>query len=70
MHLTPRGWGFDSQPSAFAVAPSEILLRSLPPFPVHSLAGAGGKGGGEDVSGGCGNAGVLRAGVGACQVSP
>jgi hypothetical protein len=41
-------------------------LRSLPPFPVHNLAGAvdGGKGGSEDVSGGCGNAGVLRAGVG------
>lgn len=41
-------------------------MRSLPPFPVYSLAGAvgGGKGGGEDVSGDCGNAGALRAGVG------
>ena len=48
-----RGWGFDSQPSAFAVTSLEVLLRSLPPFSVHSLAGAvdGGKGGGEGVSG-------------------
>ena len=48
-----RGWGFESQPSAFAVASLEVLLRSLPPFSVHNLAGAvdGGKGGGEDVSG-------------------
>jgi hypothetical protein len=61
-----RGWDFGSQPSAFAVAPLEVLLRSLPPFSVYSLAGAvdGGKGGGEDVSGDCGNAGALRAGVG------
>jgi len=59
-------WDFGSQPSAFAVAPLEVLLRSLPPFPVYSLAGAvyGGKGGGEDLSGDCGNAGALRAGVG------
>src|SRR5271170_2365001 len=61
-----RGWDFSSQPSAFAVAPLEVLLRSLPPFPVYSLADAvdGGKGGGEDVSGDCGNAGALRVGVG------
>src|SRR5438876_9600661 len=61
-----RGWDFGSQLSAFAVAPLEVLLRSLPPFPVYSLAGDvdGGKGGGEDVSGDCGNAGALRAGVG------
>jgi hypothetical protein len=41
-------------------------LRSLPPFPIYGLAGPGdgGKGGGEDVSGDCGNAGALRAGVG------
>ena len=60
------GWDFGSQPSAFAVAPLEVLLRSLPPFPVYSLAGAvdGGKVGGEDVSGDCSNAGALRAGVG------
>jgi hypothetical protein len=57
-----RGWDFSSQPSAFAVAPLEVLLRSLPPFPVYGLAGAvdGGKGGGEDVSGDCGNAGAFR----------
>jgi hypothetical protein len=61
-----RGWDFGSQPLAFAVAPLEVLLRSLPPFPVHSLAGVvdGGKGG-EDVSGDCGDAGALRPGVGA-----
>jgi hypothetical protein len=61
-----RGWDFGSQPSAFAVAPLEVLLRSLPPFPVYNLAGAvdRGKGGGEDVSGDCGNAGALQAGVG------
>jgi hypothetical protein len=61
-----RGWDFGSQPSVFAVAPLKVLLRSLPPFLVYSLAGAvgGGKGGGEDVSGDCGNAGALRAGVG------
>jgi len=35
-----RGWDFGSQPSAFAIAPLEVLLRSLPPFPVYSLAGA------------------------------
>jgi hypothetical protein len=33
-----RGWDFNSQPSAFTVAPLEVLLRSLPPFPVYSLA--------------------------------
>jgi hypothetical protein len=61
-----RGWDFGSQPPAFAIAPLEVLLRSLPPFPVYSLAGAvdGGKGGGEDVSEDCGNVGALRAGVG------
>jgi hypothetical protein len=61
-----RGWDFGSQPSAFAVAPLEVLLRSLPPFPVYSLAGAvdGGKEGGEDAFRDCGNAGALRAGVG------
>jgi hypothetical protein len=55
-----RGWDFSSQPSASAVAPLEVLLRSLPPFPVYSLAGIvdGGKGGREDVSGDCGNAGA------------
>jgi hypothetical protein len=57
-----RGWDFGSQPSAFAVAPLEVLLRSLPPFPIYSLAGA--VDGGKDVSGDCGNAGALRAGVG------
>jgi hypothetical protein len=62
-----QGWDFGSQPSAFAVAPLEILLRSLPLFPVYGLAGAvdGGKEGGEDVSGDCGNARALRPGVGA-----
>jgi hypothetical protein len=61
-----RGWDFGSQPSAFAVAPLEVLLRSLPPFLVYSLAGAinKGKGGGENVSEDCGNARALRAGVG------
>jgi hypothetical protein len=61
-----RGWNFGSQLSAFAVALLEVLLRSLPPFPAYSLAGAvdRGKRGREDVSGDCGNAGVLRAGVG------
>jgi hypothetical protein len=41
-------------------------LRSLPPFPVYSLAGAvdGDKGGGKDVSGDCGNAGALWVGIG------
>ena len=34
-----RGWDFGSKPSAFAAAPLEVLLRSLPPFPVYSLAG-------------------------------
>jgi hypothetical protein len=67
LHHAPHSWGWDfgSQPSAFAVAPLEVLLRYLPPFPVYSLAGAvdGGKGGDEDVSGDCGNAGALRAGV-------
>ena len=60
------GWDFGSQPSAFAIAPLEVLLRSLPPFPVYSLAGAvdGGKGGGEGSSGACGNAGAARPGVG------
>jgi hypothetical protein len=64
-----RGWDFDSQPSAFTVASLEVLLHSLPPFPVYNLAGAvdRGKGGGEDVSGDCGNAGALRAGVGGLQ---
>jgi hypothetical protein len=61
-----RGWDFGSQPSAFAVTPLKVFLRSLPPFPIYSLAGAvdGGKERGEDVSGDCGNAGALRAGVG------
>jgi hypothetical protein len=35
-----QGWDSSSQPSAFAVAPLEVLLRSLPPFPVYSLVGA------------------------------
>ena len=41
-HQAPhsRGWDFGNQPSAFAVAPLEVLLRSLPPFPVYGLAGA------------------------------
>ena len=41
-------------------------MRSLPPFPLYSLAGAidGGIGGGEDRSRDCGNVGAARAGVG------
>ena len=41
-------------------------MRSRPPFPLYSLAGAvdGGTEGGEDCSGDCGNAGAARAGVG------
>ena len=64
LHHAPhsRGWDFGSQPSAFAVAPLEVLLRSLPPLPVYSLAGA--VDGGKDVSGDCGNAGALRASIG------
>jgi hypothetical protein len=60
-----RGWDFGSKPSAFAAAPLEVLLRSLPPFPVYSLGGNidGGNWGGESASGDCGNAGVARAGI-------
>ena len=41
-------------------------MRSLPPFPIYSLAGAvdGGKRGGENSSGAYGNAGAARPGVG------
>jgi hypothetical protein len=60
-----QGWDSGSQPSAFAVAPLEVLLRSLSPFSVHSLAGAvDGSKGGEDASGDCDNAGAARPGVG------
>jgi len=38
-------------------------VRSLPPFPLYSLAGAV-DGGSEDCSGDCGNVGAARAGVG------
>ena len=46
--------------------PLAVLLRSFPPLPLYSSAGAvdGGAGGGEDCSGDCGNAGAARAGVG------
>jgi hypothetical protein len=66
MHLTPGAGILVASLQPFAVASLEVLLRSLPPFPIYSLAGAvdGGKGGGEDVSGDCGNAGALRVGVG------
>jgi hypothetical protein len=69
LHHAPhsRGWDFGSQPSAFRCCPFRgplALSSSLPS--IYSLAGAvdGGKGGGEDVSGDCGNAGALRVGVG------
>jgi hypothetical protein len=41
-------------------------VRSLPPFPLYSLAGAvnGGIGGGKDCSEDCGNVGAARTGVG------
>ena len=66
-----QAWILVASLQAFAVAPLEVLLRSLPPFPVYSLGGAvdGSKGGGEDASGDCGNAGAARPGVGAYQVS-
>ena len=64
-----RGWDFGSKPSAFAIAALEVLLCSLPPFPIYSLAGAVDRGNwrdknaSEDASGDCGNAGAARAGI-------
>jgi hypothetical protein len=61
-----RGYDSGSQPWAFASAPLAVLLRSLPPLPLYSIAGAvyGGAGGGGGCSGDCGNTGAARAGVG------
>jgi hypothetical protein len=55
-----------TEPRAFDSAPLVVLVRSLPLFPLYSLAGAvdGGIKGGEDCSGDCGNVGAARAGVG------
>ena len=56
-----QGWDFGSKPSAFAIAALEVLLRSLPPFPIYSLAGAvdggnwRGKNASENASKDCGN---------------
>ena len=53
------------KPLAFDSAPLIVLVRSLPPFPLYSLAGAvdGGGGAGWDGSGADCNAGGARAGV-------
>ena len=61
-----RGWDFGSKPSAFIIIVLEVLLRSLPPFPIYSFAGAidGGNWRGEDASGDCSNIGAVRSGVG------
>ena len=61
-----QGWVSSSQPSAFTVAPLEALLRSLPPFPVYSLADAvdGSKGGVRTLPRDCANGGAVRPGVG------
>jgi hypothetical protein len=50
----------------FDFAPLIVLVRSLPPFPLYSLAGAvdRGIGGGEDCSRDCDNVGTALAGVG------
>jgi hypothetical protein len=50
----------------FNSAPLVVLVRSLPPFPLYSLAGAvdGGIGGGEDYSGDYNSIRVARVGVG------
>jgi hypothetical protein len=55
-----------SKPLAFDSAPSIVLVRSLPPFPLYSLAGAvnGDIGGGKDCSEDRGNVGAARIGVG------
>jgi hypothetical protein len=65
-HLTLGAGILIANLQPFAVAPLEVLLHSLRPFPVYNLASAvdGGKGGDEDISGDCSNAGALRAGVG------
>ena len=61
-----RGWDFGSKPSVFTIIVLEVLLRSLPPFPIYSFAGTidGGNWRGKDASGDCGNTGAARLGVG------
>jgi hypothetical protein len=65
-HLTPGAAILPVSLWPLILPPLVVLMRSLPPFPLYSLAGAvdGGIGGGEDRSGNCGNVGTARTGVG------